>query len=79
MSCNTKQEEVQKDFDLKEIYCQFNEAKGIYGSLVITRASFQQQHLQNKTLFNSCEKLLLGTLILDIDIGIKGFRLEQIV
>ena len=31
------------------------------------------------TLFNSCERLLLGTLILNIDIGISGLRLEQIV
>ena len=28
--------------------------------------SVQQQLLQNKTLFNSCERILLGTLILNI-------------
>ena len=36
-------------------------------------------YLQNKTLFNSCERLLLGTLILDIDIGVEYLRSEQIV
>ena len=42
---------------------------------------WSQKTSQNgiKTLFNSCERLLLGTLILDIDIGITGLRSEQIV
>ena len=30
-------------------------------------------------LFNSCERLLLGTLILDIDIAVECLRSEQIV
>ena len=33
--------------------------------------SLQQQHQQKKTLFNSSERLLLGTLILDIDMGLE--------
>ena len=40
-------------------------------------SSVQQQHLQNKTLFNSCVRLLSGTLISDIDIGVEYLRSEH--
>ena len=46
--------------------------------IVTSVRPFNNNNYQNKTLFNSCERLLLGTLILDIDIGISGVRSEQI-
>ena len=40
-------------------------------------ASVQQQHLQNNIFFNSCERLLLGTLILDIKAGDRNLRSDH--
>ena len=40
-------------------------------------SSVQQQQLQNKTLFNSRERLFWGTLILDIKTGDRDLRSEH--
>ena len=62
-------------------FCCLNERAQtlIFNIFLALMTALQQQHLQNKTLFNSCERLLLGTLILDIDIEVDYLRSEQIV
>ena len=58
----------------------FNDKKyaySVFDRINYIRSSVQQQQLQNKTLFNSCERLLLGILTLNKIIRVKYHRHEQ--